>query len=219
MAFFDLARLPEWGRTGGLSAPQKMPAFAYGLPVTACGVGTALRAQAGTVCAACYAVRGRYRFPTVKAAQARRLLAVRSSPTWVPDMIRLLSVAYALVPADAQVFRWHDSGDLQSLDHLTQLVAVCASTPELRHWLPTREVGVLRAFLDTGGTFPSNLVVRVSAMRPDEAAPTGPWHTSTVHANAPPLGVPCAAWTGNHRCGSCRQCWDPTVPTVSYPLR
>jgi len=219
MPIFNLTHLPEWERTGGLSAPSKMPAWAYGLPAAACLLGQRLRAQPETVCAACYALRGRYRFPAVQAAQARRLEAVRSSPTWVPDMIRLLSLAYQLVPVDAQVFRWHDSGDLQSGAHLKQIVAVCRGTPTLQHWLPTREIGFVAAFLDVDGPFPPNLVVRVSATRPDEPAPSGPWQTGTVHATRPPIGQPCAALAHGHRCGTCRACWDPSIPTISYPLR
>jgi len=219
MPILDLTHLPEWVRTGGLSRTEKMPAFSYGLPATACLLGQRLRAQADTVCAACYALRGRYRFPTVQAAQARRLAAVRSSPTWVPDMIRLLTVAYTLVPADAQVFRWHDSGDLQSPTHLHQIVAVCRGTTSLQHWLPTREIGFVAAVLNVDGPFPPNLVVRVSATHPDEPAPSGPWLTGTVHASHPPLGQPCAALAHGHRCGPCRACWDPAIPTISYPLR
>ncbi len=219
MPIFDLTHLPEWTRTGGLSRTDKMPAFSYGLPATACLLGQRLRLQPDTVCAACYALRGRYRFPAVRAAQARRLAAVRSSPTWVADMTRLLTLASGLVPGDAQVFRWHDSGDVQSLAHLRQIVAICRATSTLRHWLPTRELGFVASMLDTDGPFPPNLVVRVSATSPDEPAPPGPWQTGTVHAIRPPLGQPCAAPSHGHQCGACRACWDPAIPNISYPLR
>ena len=214
-----LSALPEWQRTGGLGWTSKMPAWSYGLPATTCPVGRRLAVDPTSVCAACYALRGRYRFPAVQAAQARRLQAVLTSPTWVPDMARLLTAAYALVPPPDQFFRWHDSGDLLSLAHFEALVAICRATPWLCHWLPTRETGVLQAFLASGQTWSANLVIRVSASHPDRPAPSGPWTTGTVTAHAPPLGLSCPAWDARPvRCGSCRACWSTNVPVVSYPL-
>ena len=36
-------------------------------------------------------------------------------------------------------FRWHDSGDVQDLDHLRRIYEVCKLTPDVQHWMPTRE--------------------------------------------------------------------------------
>ena len=48
--------------TGGLSKPSKMPGPAHNLPAQACKTGAKLVNVPGSVCAGCYALKGRYRF-------------------------------------------------------------------------------------------------------------------------------------------------------------
>jgi len=55
-------------RTGGLSAPSKMPGPAFNLPARACLTGAKLAQVPGSVCHGCYALKGRYRFPNVQKA-------------------------------------------------------------------------------------------------------------------------------------------------------
>ena len=70
--------------TGGLSKPSKMPGPAHNLPAVACKTGAKLVKIPGSVCAGCYALKGRYRFNnvqdalTAKAASARRSAMGRS---------------------------------------------------------------------------------------------------------------------------------------------
>ena len=47
--------------TGGLSKPSKMPGPAHNLPAQACKTGAKLVKVPGSVCAGCYALKGRYR--------------------------------------------------------------------------------------------------------------------------------------------------------------
>jgi hypothetical protein len=54
------------------------------------------------------------------------------------------------------VFRWHDSGDVQDVDHLEKIFEVCRLTPSKRHWMPTREAWIKDHMQDA----PANLVVR-----------------------------------------------------------
>ena len=68
--------------TGGLSAPGKMPEGSYNLPASACQTGAKLREVPDTPCHKCYAFKGRYNFPNVKAALARRLKSL-DHPQWV----------------------------------------------------------------------------------------------------------------------------------------
>ena len=101
--------------TGGLSKPSKMPGHAYNLPAWRCKTGVKLQAVKGSVCAGCYAMKGRYRFKNVKDALQRRMDSL-DHPQWVQAMVVLI---------DKQPwFRWHDSGDLQSLDHLNKIFEV-----------------------------------------------------------------------------------------------
>src|SRR5271169_6081510 len=106
--------------TGGLSNPSKMPGKAYGISARKCIMGAKLAAIPGSTCSGCYALKNFYVMPSVKAAHANRLKGMRH-PRWVEAMIFLVG--------KENWFRWHDSGDLQSVDHLRAIVAVCKATP------------------------------------------------------------------------------------------
>jgi hypothetical protein len=154
--------------TGGLSAPSKMPGPAYNLPAQACITGAKLVKIPGSVCSGCYALKGRYNFKNVRLALARRLESLKD-PRWVLAMTVLIK--------GEEVFRWHDSGDLQSSWHLKRIFEVCNATPETSHWLPTREAKFLPLNTDS---IPKNLLIRMSSHRIDQApVKFWPW-TSTV---------------------------------------
>ena len=70
--------------TGGLSKPSKMPGPAYNLPAAACITGAKLVKIPGSVCAGCYALKGRYRFKNVQDALQRRLQATPDTQHWMP---------------------------------------------------------------------------------------------------------------------------------------
>ena len=184
--------------TGGLSKPSKMPGHAYNLPAWRCKTGVKLQAVAGSVCAGCYAMKGRYRFKNVKDALQRRMDSL-DHPQWVQAMVVLI---------DKQPwFRWHDSGDLQSLEHLEKIFEVCRLTPETRHWMPTREAWI-KDHLDRA---PANLVIRFSPPMIGQENTTWPNSSMVVLKDAS-----CPAPKQGGKCGSCRQCWDPAVKVVSY---
>ena len=187
---------------GGLSKPSKMPGPAYNLPASACITGQKLAKIPGSVCAGCYALKGRYRFNNVQAALQRRLQAIES-PEWVEAMIVLIK--------PQKFFRWHDSGDIQSLKHLENIFRVCRATPGTSHWLPTREAQFLKRL--KVNQVPRNLIIRMSSHMIDQAPVNfWPW-TSTVTSGE---GRSCPAPEQGNSCGSCRQCWDRAVPNVCY---
>ena len=187
---------------GGLSKPSKMPGPAYNLPASACITGQKLAKVPGSVCAGCYALKGRYRFNNVQAALQRRLQAIES-PEWVEAMIVLIK--------PHKWFRWHDSGDIQSLKHLENIFRVCRATPGTSHWLPTREAQFLKRL--KVNQVPRNLIIRMSSHMIDQAPVNfWPW-TSTVTSGE---GRSCPAPEQGNSCGSCRQCWDRSTPNVCY---
>lgn len=189
---------------GKLSRPSKMPGYAYGIPAQNCKVGAALAKLRGTVCSGCYALKGRYLFPNVKAAQERRFNSLQH-PDWVKAMVFMIKFR------KCTYFRWHDSGDLQGLWHLDKIVTVATACPETQFWLPTREAAMLARWKNG---VPSNLTIRVSGAKIDGPAPRGFTNTSTVVTDG---SQNCPASTQGNVCGSCRACWDPTVANVSYP--
>jgi hypothetical protein len=193
---------------GGLSKPSKMPGMAYSIPATACVTGSKLRDIPDSACSNCYALKGRYMFPNVQNALQRRLSAM-ASPTWSQDMVTAIN--------GADWFRWFDSGDLQSIGMLANIVKVCRQTPGTRHWLPTREKSIVSQYLRIHGAFPKNLTVRVSAAMIDGKPPKSP-NTSTIHNNRKPRGYHCPAPSQGNKCVDCRACWDRNVKNVSYGL-
>lgn len=190
--------------TGPLSKPSKMPGYAYGLPAVKCITGSALHKVAGSVCEKCYALKGRYIFPNVQKAQFKRLFSI-THPRWVEAM------AFQINKRKCDYFRWHDSGDIQSLDHLDRIAQVCALCPDTKFWLPTREVNFVKQYQQP---IPSNLVIRLSAAMINGNHHLWSRNTSTVVDD--PLRATCHASVESTSCGSCRSCWDPNVQNVSY---
>ena len=195
---------------GTLSKPSKMPCKGTSLPASQCTTGNKLRGICGAVCSKCYAHKGMYRFKTVQSALENRLKGI-TKPNWVEAMVTLIG--------KAEYFRWHDSGDLQSIIHLDNIVKVCYATPHTKHWLPTKERAILFKYLRTN-KIPDNLTIRLSASMINGRPPSVPEGvlTSTVHSeNYYPTGRECRAYTRDGKCGDCRDCWDSTISNVSYP--
>jgi len=198
---------------GGLSAPSKMPCFSYSIPAARCKIGKKMRKVKGSICSICYALNGRYGFANVQNALERRFQKI-TKKTWVADMIAAISRV-----EQSGFFRWHDSGDLQSVAHLSRIVAICQGTPEIRHWLPTREYATVRKFLEGGGTIPSNLTVRFSALMIEGPAPESLARRLGVQVSgASESAYSCPASKQGNICGSCRKCWDRTEFNISYKV-
>ena len=185
--------------TGSLTRTSKMPGLSYSLPAWECKTGSKLRKVKGSVCSACYALKGNYtRYKAIKAAQYDRLEKIKNS-LWVAAMVVQVK--------RQKYFRWHDAGDVQDLDHLKKIYSVCRLTPEVKHWMPTREAWS-KNHLDSK---PANLVIRFSPPMIGQRNDTWPNSSMVV---AP--GATCPAPKQNNSCGDCRQCWDPLVKVVSY---
>lgn len=196
-----------------LSDPSKMPEKAYSLPIHACKTGSKLREVKGTVCNVCYAGTGCYKFGSTQRALEKRLASLKH-PEWVLAMATLIY--------GTGHFRWFDSGDLQGVWMLDNIVRVAELTPNTYHWMPTKERKMVHTWLkEKAKAFPDNLCVRISNSCIDPAPQTKQhdlYQTcSTFHKEAP-VGFECQATKRNGTCGSCRACWDKTIAHVSYPL-
>lgn len=193
---------------GGLSKPSKMPGPGYSIPAQMCNVGTILRKVVNSTCSRCYARKGRYTFPAVQQAMERRF-ATLSHPQWVE------AIAYLIQCGDHRHFRWHDSGDLQGIWHLRNIFLVAEACPDVKFWLPTRERAVVLGTIARYGQPPPNLCIRMSATLID--APPPPWPTTSGVVTKKDDAI-CKAHTQGNSCGTCRMCWNTSVPHVSYPL-
>lgn len=191
---------------GTLGKPSKMPGLTYGIPASSCKVGAKLATIKGSVCNNCYALKGFYVMPTVKAAQQKRLASL-THPLWTE------AITFLIAKSKNEHFRWHDSGDLQSAEHLRNIVEVARNLPNVKFWLPTREAKLITSYLRDNSEFPDNLIVRVSGAMVDGTAPVRFIHTSTVVKTS---AATCPAPSQGNKCGECRICWDKNVATVSY---
>jgi hypothetical protein len=225
MRIIPLKKIDAQAVCGSLTQTSKMPCKSSSLPTETCETGFRMAKVPGSICASCYADRGFYSMyqNTIKPAQFARWDAVvqacesdEAAELWVSGMV-------AMIGAD-QYFRHHDSGDLQGLRHLELIAELCRATPHTRHWLPTREYGTVKAYIEKHGrdALPENLIVRLSAMFPDRgvvipASLRGIRNitASNVHTQNP-IGTPCRAPEQKGECRDCRVCW--TNETVSYQL-
>ena len=198
---------------GGLSAPSKMPCHGFSIPAKYCKTGQKLRNVADTICSKCYALKGRYGFPNVQNALERRFANLKNE-LWVQAM----TIAIRGTESSGY-FRWHDSGDIQDLDHLDKIVQVARNLPEIKFWLPTREFSTVAAWKRRNGDLPSNLTIRLSALKINGAPPTTIAKLlGLVTSGVTKSGFNCPAPSQGNKCLCCRACWDKTVENVNYKL-
>ena len=172
--------------------------------------------HSGTVCNLCYARKGFYSEDHVQRALHRRKERVKD-PRWMDAMVFLLK--------DERYFRWFDTGDLLGLWHLYMIVEVCRRTPHCRHWLATREYGIVKEFVQRND-IPENLNIRVSADPIDQNHQQTPIQGCTVSTvSTVPMkdAHNCPASFGpfsKRSCelANCRACWDRSVHRVNYRL-
>jgi len=170
-----------------------------------------LRNVAGSICSKCYALKGMYVFPVVKAALLRRYENL-NHPQWVEAMAFLINKT-----EKSGFFRRHDSGDIQSVEHLARIVEVCKLTPTISHWLPTREYAMVSEYVAKFGTFPANLTVRLSALMIEGTAPESiASRLGLTTSGVSKVGFTCPASKQDNACGDCRACWNQKVSNVSY---
>lgn len=194
---------------GSLGKPSKMPGLSYGISARLCLTGSKLAKVKGSTCEGCYALKANYSYPSVQKAHEKRAEGL-ASVSWADSMV------YQIKASKETFFRWHDSGDLQSFQHLLDIVRIAEALPLVSFWLPTREKGLINQYMRAFGGFPENLCVRVSAAMVDGKAPEGFECTSTVHEHGQALGFECEAYKRGNKCQECRACWDKSVKNISY---
>jgi hypothetical protein len=215
---------------GGLSSPSKMPTCGWSISAFDCRVGSVLATREGSACFRCYARKGRYVFPKVQNALRRRLQKWHADRVmWRASMVYLMHHKKAIVKSGC--FRWFDSGDLQNVQMLSDIVYVALETPQIRHWLPTKEYKLIREF-QSNIYFPkpTNLIIRVSHPYTDKVFVNGPRHNSVIfNADRFADGFDkidddidygsysfCPSSFQKNSCGECRACWDSKIETIVY---
>jgi len=196
-----------------LSRPGKMETFGYSTSALDCKQGGKLHEIKGTVCEHCYARKGRYIFNSCQKCLNARMDKIKNEPYWADAMIYIINhkkIKGKLIDK----FRWHDSGDLQSMEHFRKIIEIARKTPKVKHWLPTKEVKLMQAFIKTGEKLPSNLNVRVSGFMVNgkpiklKGMTTSVVITKDMLGKTPGFDCPVYAESDHgSKCGSCDMCY------------
>ena len=202
-----------------LSKASKMPCQSYSLPAQECKTGSKLRKVEGSTCSKCYALKGRYLFPSVKDTRYHNFAHINmcehdmeARQDWIDQLV---------IAACDRFFRWFDSGDLQGVWMLEMLAGVAKAAPWCQFWLPTREHAMVTDYLLEHGSFPINMIVRLSAHMLDKPitinkAMQEAGVLSSTAGNVE--GKQCDSRERKGKCGPCRACWNRDVASVNYPL-
>ena len=206
----DLALAKEI--TGGLMDASKMPGLGYGTPAENCNVGSKLRNVPNSVCSKCYALKGFFVYQNAKNALKRRFNKIDNAQ-WVEAMVFLINYY-----EKSGFFRWNVSGDIWS-EYFDKIIEVCNLTPNIHHYLPTREYSVISDFIHKGGRIPKNLVIRLSAYMINGKAPTKLAKSlGVLTSRVSTKRYTCPAPDQDNKCGDCRECWYKNKTNITYKL-
>jgi len=206
-----------------LTKTSKMPGPSWSLPAH-----KACPRSNETICVACYASKGCYRYSTTRnAQQARFRWTVESMRTpagrsdWVECMVG------AITKTGCEYFRVHDSGDMFNVAYAQTWLEVCQALPAVKFWFPTRAwqqpTGALPVFDPLLSTLHKlaqlpNVTVRPSALNFGDYAPVvAGLHAGSTAALADISSArQCPAYAQGGQCGDCRACWDEKDTPISY---
>jgi len=181
-------------------------------------------------------MKGNYRYSTVIEGLTLNSIGIafyeslQDYSVWVialAELIRRRCIVKEIKDEDGNViaiedntwFRFHDSGDIQSVLHMKAINDIAILNPSVKFWIPTREGKFVKEFLKNN-TKASNLTIRISAhIRTKKASDFGTGLcTSTIeyaesehHCIAPKQGGSCDGEIMN-----CRNCWDENISNVDY---
>ena len=208
-----------------MSNPDKMPEWSFNIPAKTCKVGKHLVWQKRSNCYKCYALEGHYRNSIVQQALFRRLGFAVHNPNFIPAMTFLINLRVK------KRFRWFDSGDIQSEKMLDDICQICRNTPNVLHWLPTKEHKIVKRYIEAGNKIPDNLDLRLSALfksntsvrRVTKLAIRLGLNTATVlppdeweKADHSITSFKCMSSKQGNKCLKCKACWTHKVLNVVY---
>jgi len=166
-----------------LSKPEKMPEWSFNIPASTCKIGMHLVSMKGSNCYKCYCYkRGRYNNSIVQACLTRRYKFAVYNPNFIRAMSFLINLRcdgkvgamerkwykkHGMKARDywtVKRFRWFDSGDIQSEMMLDDICQICRNTPDVLHWLPTKEHKMVKRYIYSGKKIPDNLDLRLSSL-------------------------------------------------------
>ena len=156
--------------SGNISVSNsKMPGPSYAITADMCKAGSKLVDVVGSVCNKCYALRlEKFRSNVKKAWTSNYLKTMKALDQLFDGSPYVEAMVYQIekaVKKTVPYMRWWDSGDLQSPEHLGLVSIIAGRTPDVTHYLPTKERKFVQEFVSSNA-LSSNLVVRVSSPKP-----------------------------------------------------
>jgi hypothetical protein len=160
-------------------------------------------------------MKGTYLYKGTKAVREHNLNLIKQGEWtgWVQNMV------YEIKRSNTSgYFRWHDSGDVQSIEHLKAIAEIAKQMSGIKFWLPTLEKGILNKAMRQGLEIPENLTIRLSTAMVN-GEPSKAWATTSTVTTKKDMrveGVLCKSYEQEGKCLTCRACWDKTVKNVTY---
>ena len=194
-----------------LSKTSKLGTFSWSLQaVETCPGSVGADGQLVPACSGCYATTGCYNFKGTKAVRADNK-ADWQRAGWVNDMVHALR--------KQTHFRWFDSGDMYAIQLAEKMLEVMRSTPNTKHWLPTRmhKFPKFQTIIAAMMALP-NVMVRPSSDEINGTYTPG-FHGSTILPSADMADsntFVCNAPDNGGKCLDCRACYDKSIPVIGY---
>lgn len=207
-------------KTRLLTQTSALNCSSFSLSASKCLTGSKLAKCKDSICSKCYAGKGFYPMPSVKAAHKARLQETL-------DLSSLTSKMLKEIDSDGRdIFRWFDSGDIQSYEMLESIVDIAIARPHVRFWLPTKERSFIAKYLHIWGSFPPNLTVRISSTFINRHQIAWARRHGLVASGVAskdrfaslPKALQCLKPFQGNKCMKCTKCWDKEQMIVIYKL-
>ena len=144
--------------TDYLTSTSKMENGSFGYSASNCKAGGHLQKIKNSICSICYGMVGQYAFKNY-VTKSKRTVESIDKEFWKEAMVFLIN------KKRFNKFRWFDNGDLLSDKMLRDIFYVAEHTPDVKHWLPTKEYRMVKRVIESGLNKPDNLDIRLSAFK------------------------------------------------------
>lgn len=155
----------------------------------------------------CYALKGRYRFKSVKDRHLSNYDAYLDSPEKyfeeIKEAINNGVVSYSY-------FRWHSSGDIIDEEYFLGMIKVANELPNTSFLAFTKKFEMINSYVANGGVIPDNLNIVFSAWG-DDFQPENPYLFPIAYVRFKDEDknkkIPESAAECSGDCTNCLQCW------------
>ena len=144
-----------------LTNTSKMTFGSFGFSAKYCKAGFHLSKIKGMICHICYGLKGHYATSDYLTKTERTMRSL-DKKFWKEAMVFIINTKVGITD-----FRWFDNGDLQSDKMLRDIMWIAKQTPNVKHWLPTKEHRMVKRVIYNGSKKPSNLDIRLSVLKID----------------------------------------------------